>query len=307
MTLGATDGVLLVAHGTVDDLDDLPEFLTRIRHGRPATAELAAELRRRYEAVGGSPLLEITQAQASELAKALDAPVLVGMRLWRPSVEEAIFGASNLGLSRLVLLPLAPFSVHVYWKAALESLEKVRDQIGPSAPELVSVPAWGENATFVETHAARIAAVLAKPPEDTTDVVLTAHSLPMRAIQGGDSYADQVSACARAIGEKLGRPYKLAYQSQGADGGDWLGPDLQTTLKQCQALGKRDIVVSPFGFLADHIETLYDLDVEANSVARALGLTLRRLPAMNVEPGFIAALAQISRQALTSPVRSRAG
>ena len=122
MSLGAHDGVLLVAHGTVTDLDDLPEFVLKIRRGRPAPPGLIEELRRRYVAIGGSPLLEITRVQARALAKLLDLPVLVGMRLWHPTVEDVLRAIGGLGLRRLCVLPLAPFSVEVYWQAAQASL-----------------------------------------------------------------------------------------------------------------------------------------------------------------------------------------
>ena len=128
MSLGPHDGVLLVAHGTVTDLDDLPEFLAKIRRGRPAPPELVSEIRHRYQAIGGSPLLDITRAQAQALSRRLDAPVLVAMRLWRPTVEDALRGIAGLRLRRLCVLPLAPFSVQIYLQAAQASLEAVRGE-----------------------------------------------------------------------------------------------------------------------------------------------------------------------------------
>jgi ferrochelatase len=300
MSLGASDGVLLIAHGTIDDLDDLPEFLARIRHGRPASAELVNELRHRYEVVGGSPLLRVTHEQASALGKRLEAPVLVGMRLWRPSVEDALRGCAHLGLERVCVLPLAPFSVHVYWSAAEQSLESVRAELGERAPQLVSVPPWGSEPEYVAAHAAQIAPYLERRSEADTELILTAHSLPTRAILAGDPYQTEFEACAAAIGERLGRSHRIAYQSQGADGGDWIGPDLDSVLEACRVGGKRTVVLAPVGFLADHIETLYDLDIEAKVRADGLGLELVRVPALNVQPGFIEALAAIVRRSLSS-------
>jgi protoporphyrin/coproporphyrin ferrochelatase len=287
------DAVLLVAHGTVTDLDDLPEFLLRIRHGRPASAELVAELRRRYEAIGGSPLLDVTRAQAEALETELGLPVTVGMRLWSPTLEDAIRQARERGAQRLCVVPLAPYSVHVYAEAA----DRARAALGSGAPELVHVEAWGSAPELVAAHARAIASVLEQGSADAA-LVLTAHSLPERAISAGDPYADQVKASAEAIGAALGRAFRLAYQSQGADGGQWLGPDLGSTLEELARAGTREVVVAPFGFLADHVETLYDLDVEARARARALGLELRRVPALNRDPGFIAALAAVARRAL---------
>ncbi len=298
MRVGAADGVLLVAHGTVSDLDDLPAFLARIRHGRPAPPELLADLRRRYEVVGGSPLLEITRAQASALGRRLGLPVLVGMRLWNPSVEDALRGAAHLGIQRLVVLPLAPFSVSVYWQAAQRSLENVAAELGDRAPKLVSVPAWGEEPRFVEAHAD---AIFAHGGDDAErELLLSAHSLPLVAIRAGDRYQAEVEGCARAIGSRLSRPYRVVYQSQGADGGEWLGPDLHAVLRACQAEGKRSIVLAPFGFLADHVETLYDLDVEARGWAEELGLSLVRVPALNTDERFIMALANVAERALAN-------
>jgi ferrochelatase len=128
--------------------------------------------------------------------------------------------------------------------------------------------------------------------------VLTAHSLPRAAIRAGDRYQAEVEACARAIAERLGRPCELCYQSQGADGGEWLGPDLRQTFERLAHSGVRQITLSPVGFLADHVETLYDLDIEARAWAGALGLGFERVPALNTAPGLIDALASVAERAL---------
>lgn len=296
MPIGPHDGVLLVAHGTVTDLDDLPAFLQQIRRGRPAPPELVAEIRHRYERIGGSPLLDITRAQASALSKRLEVPVLVGMRLWRPTVEDVLRGIAGLRLRRLCVLPLAPFSVHVYWDAARASLEAVRAELGATAPELLPTEPWGTEPALVEGFAAAIRAVLSEDGKRTR-VVLTAHSLPTRAIREGDPYEAQFRACAQAVGERLGREPVVAFQSQGADGGDWLGPDLRAVLEQQKAAGVERVVLSPIGFPAEHVETLYDLDVEAAAWARELGLELVRVPALNDAPSLVAALEAVVRRA----------
>lgn len=287
------DAILLVAHGTVDDLSDLPAFLTRIRHGRPPSAELVQEVTRRYKAIGRSPLLDVTRAQGEALAGELGLRVLIGMRLWAPSVEDAVLEAAREGIGRLLVLPLAPFSVHVYQQAAERSVKELASR-GEQVPELVGVPPWGEEEAFVAAHAALIAA---HAPPDAT-LVLTAHSLPQRAIASGDPYDDLVRRTAHAIGQELGRSYQLAYQSQGADGGDWLGPDLKSALEALAADGHRKVAIAPFGFLTEHVETLYDLDVEACAWAKELGLELFRVPAIGAHPGLIQALAKVARRAL---------
>jgi protoporphyrin/coproporphyrin ferrochelatase len=293
MSCPSDAGVLLVAHGTVENLDDLPAFVARIRHGRPAPPGLVEELRHRYQAIGGSsPLLQTTRAQAQALAKRLEAPVLVGMRLWEPGVETALAGAAALGLNRLVVLALAPFSQHVYWDAAVKVAATVQTSIEllPSAP-------YAEEPAFVAAH---VEAIQQAASPDAA-VVLSAHSLPRVAIQRGDPYARLVEASAAAVAAGLGgRAVRLCYQSQGADGGDWLGPTVRETLTALAADGQREVVWAPFGFLADHVETLYDLDIEARAIAKELSLSLVRVPALNVHPGLTAALAAVAIRSISA-------
>ena len=302
----SSTGILLVAHGTVADLADLPAFVARIRHGRPPPPGLIDELRHRYEAIGGSPLLRVTAEQASALSARTGLPVIVGMRLWEPSVEDAFREAARRGLTRLVLVPLAPFSVEVYGAAAQRSLESVRAELAEATPELVACEAWGCEPAFIEAQCAALNAHLRVDSRDSA-VMLTAHSLPRAAIRAGDRYQAEVEACARAVAERLGRPCELAYQSQGADGGDWLGPDLRQTFERLVQAGIRQITLSPFGFLADHVETLFDLDIEARAWAGALGLGLERVPALNTAPGLIEALATVAMRALQPPAVSSPG
>jgi ferrochelatase len=291
MNFPADAGVLLVAHGTVQNLDDLGAFVARIRHGRPAPAGLVEELRRRYEAIGGSsPLLQTTREQAQALAKRLEAPVLVAMRLWEPGVEKALAGAAALGLSRLVLVALAPFSQHVYWDAAVKVAVNAKSSV-----ELVPSAAYADEPEFVAAHVD----LIERHGSTTAAVVLSAHSLPRVAIERGDPYARLVEAAARAVSARLGRPARLCYQSQGADGGEWLGPTVRETLTALAAEGHREIVWAPFGFLADHVETLYDLDVEAQAIAAELSLSLVRVPALNLHPGLTSALAAVAIRSIS--------
>jgi ferrochelatase len=291
MTFPADTGVLLVAHGTVENLDDLGEFVTRIRHGRPAPPAFLAELRQRYEAIGGSPLLQTTRAQAQALAQRLEVPVLVGMRLWDPSVEQALAGGSALGLRRLVLIALAPFSQHVYWSAALEAAQRAGSHI-----ELLRTDAWGEEPEFLAAQAE----LIERHAPPGAAVVLSAHSLPRVVIERGDPYARLVEASAAAITARLGRPTRLCYQSQGEGGGDWLGPSVRETLTTLAGEGQRSVAWAPVGFLAEHVETLYDLDIEARAIAAELGLELTRVPALDLHPGLIGALSAVAKRAVFS-------
>ena len=262
-----------------------------IRQGRAAPPGLVEELRKRYEAIGGSPLLHTTREQAQLLAKRLEAPVLVAMRLWEPGVEQALAGAASLGLRRLVVVALAPFSQHVYWQAAVKSAEAAGSNV-----ELLPSDAWGEEPDFFAPHAELIQS---HAPEGAA-LVLSAHSLPLVAIQRGDPYASLVEASARALGGALGRSARLCYQSQGADGGEWLGPGVRETLAALAAEGQRAVAWSPFGFIADHVETLYDLDIEARGLAEQQGLSLHRVPALNLHPGLTSALSAVVIRAVSS-------
>lgn len=290
--LSEGDAVLLVAHGTVSRSDDIPAFLLRIRGGRPVSDSLVAEVRRRYQRIGKSPLLDVTRAQAAALEQRLGVPVFVGMRLWDPSIESALEEAARRGIRRLVMIALAPFSVHVYWQA----LQRAREAVFSGTrvpPTLLRVDPWGTHPHFVRAHAELIATYV--PPD--VPLVLTAHSLPLVAIHNGDPYETQVRESAEAVAAALGRPYQLAFQSQGADGGDWLGPDLNTVLAGLSEDGETDVALAPFGFLAEHVETLYDLDVEAKDLAESLGLKLFRVPAIGLADGLIEALAELAENA----------
>lgn len=288
-------GVLLTAHGTVDVIEDMPAFVARIRHGRPAPPELVLDLQRRYREIGGSPLLAITRAQADALQQELGLPVFIGMRLWRPELREALGQALEQNVRRLCVLPLAPYSVPVYARAA----ERALAELGAPGLELVAVAPYGTSSGLIEAHARAIAPFLAGAGSDTTELILTAHSLPQSVIDGGDPYAELVSESARCIAHALGWPYQLAFQSQGADGGAWLGPDLKAVLAAARGRGRRRVVVAPVGFLCDHVETLYDLDIEARRWADDLSLEFARVPALNAAQPLIAALTTAVRDALS--------
>lgn len=291
--MATPQGALFVAHGTVSDLDEIPAFLARIRHGRPAPPELVAETRRRYELIGRSPLLEVTLEQAARVKSDVGVPVFVGMRLSDPSVESALEQAAGAGLDELVVVPLAPFSVHVYGAHAERVAQGLRER-GVAVPKLRLVSPWGTHEALVRAHAEAIRPHLTPG----TLLVLTAHSLPLSVIRSGDGYQAQVDASARAVGGALGADYELAYQSQGLDGGEWLGPSLLETLERARERGVTRVAVAPFGFLGEHVETLYDLDIEARAHAGRLGLELSRVPALGVAPGLIEALSDLVRRGL---------
>ncbi|MBN2191901.1 MAG: ferrochelatase [Polyangiaceae bacterium] len=286
--------VLVVAHGTVSSLDELPEFLTRIRHGRPTPAALVAEMRRRYQLVGASPLLEVTREQARLLGERMGKPVGVGMRFSPPAIEDALEELARMGANRVIVLPVAPFSVSLYFEAVLAAQRSRRSTAGL---ELVSVEPWGTAPELVRAHVEQIRAAAGFASAD--EIVLTAHSLPLSVIRGGDRYADEVAVAARAIASGLGREVTVAYQSQGSDG-EWLGPDLWRVLAAAAEAGRRRMLLAPMGFLSEHVETLYDLDVEARTWASDLGLSLWRVPALGTSSSLVAALAAVVERACTA-------
>lgn len=303
-----TDAVVLVAHGTVDALDDLPEFLKNIRRGHPAPPELLAEVRRRYEAIGGaSPLNAINRSLAVALGERLgDVPVRMCNRLFRPYPKEVLGELFDRGIRRACVIPLAQHSSGVYGAAMLEAAREV----GDGSMAIVAAPNWGRDAKLTEAFAKTVAEACAHVPagEATrTALVLTAHSLPVSVIQAGDPYetefrasAEAVASAARAHGAAFAE-LAVAFQSQGMSTGPggrpmaWLGPDLKTTLEGLAARGVRHVVIAPIGFLADHVEILYDLDIEARAWCEGLGMSLYRSASLNDRRELVDVLAGLAR------------
>ncbi|KYF69027.1 ferrochelatase [Sorangium cellulosum] len=294
-----TTAVLLSCHGTVERLDDLPAFLSNIRRGRPAPPELIDEVRRRFETIGGSPLLRITQAQADALAARLGLPVAISGRLWHPYPAEVLGALHAGGARRVVSLPLAPQSVDVYHAVVRDAAARL------DGMEVRCVPAWGLEPALIDAFVEVIDEALARFPEESranVAVILSAHSLPQRIIDGGDPYERQFRAMAAEVERRVaprGNPVLVAFQSQGMTGDAWLGPDLRSTFDRLAAGGAREALIAPIGFVADHVETLYDLDVEAHVLARDAGLArLERAPAVNTRRRFIDALEALVRREL---------
>lgn len=299
------DAVLLVAHGTVDELDDLPELLANIRRGHPASPELLAEVRRRYEAIGGrSPLNAINRELAQRLQNRLGKPVGFANRLFRPYPKDALKALADAGVKRVLVVPLAQHSAYVY----AEATKKAAVDAGLDLV-VESVSNWGQNPALTDAFARSITATLEQVPaseRDRTSVLFTAHSLPVSVIEAGDPYEDEVKKSAEAVAARVrelapGRfvDHVLAFQSQGMSSGPggrpmaWLGPDLKSRLEVLAARGRKEVVVAPIGFLADHVEILYDLDIEARSWADELGLVLRRAPSLDSSDGMVEALMSV--------------
>jgi ferrochelatase len=296
-----TTAVLLSCHGTVSRVEDIPAFLNNIRRGRPTPPELVEEIRHRFEHIGGSPLMAITAAQGRALAARLGIPVEVSGRLWHPYIKDVLQRLVEGGARTVISLPLAPQSVHVYNATVHEAAAAYPDiTIRPAPP-------WGMEAALVDSFIETIDEALAPVPAEEragVAVVLSAHSLPMRVLAAGDPYEVQFREMAGAVACRLqarGMTTRVAFQSQGASNEAWLGPDLPQTFAELAAAGAKDVLVAPIGFVADHVETLYDLDVEAPEMASKAGLgRFLRAPAVNDRPRFIDALEAVVRREMAA-------
>ncbi len=292
-----TTAVLLTCHGTVENIDDLPAFLANIRRGRPTPPAIVAEVTHRFQRIGGSPLMKTTAAQAEALGRRLGVPVRVAGRLWGPYPAEVVAGLVREGVTAIVSLPLAPQSVEVYHAP-------VREAVAAHAGlGLRCAPPWGLEPALVDAFVETIDEALARFPEAErrgVPVILSAHSLPRRIIEAGDGYEREFRAVAAVVGALVaarGNEVRVAFQSQGMDGGDWLGPDLPATFAALAEGGARAALVAPIGFLADHVETLYDLDVEAPALAAKAGIArFERAAALNVRARFVDALEAMARR-----------
>jgi ferrochelatase len=304
----ARTAVVLIAHGTVESLDELPEFLTNIRRGHAPPQDLVDEVRRRYAAIGGrSPLLEVTRDLARKLEAELGLPTRVAMRLFHPYPKDVLGPLVAEGIRRVVTLPLAQLSAGIY-AGAVGSAAK---DIDPSL-EVLSAKNWARQRELTVAFADSVAGALAMVPAgevERTAVVFTAHSLPKGIVQAGDPYerelrgsVDDIVAELRARGGPVPE-HVVAFQSQGIGTGvEWLGPDLRATLEDVARRGRRHVVVAPIGFLADHVEILYDLDIEARGWCEGeLGLIYHRSASLNAGAGLVRALAAVAREVLARP------
>jgi ferrochelatase len=299
-----SEAVLLVSHGTIDSLDDLTAFVTRVRRGHVPPPGLVVELRRHYEAIGGrSPLNEISAQIADKLQRVLRVRVAWASRLWKPAVRDVIQSLAREGVERVAMVPLAQHSAQIYAADARRAAEGV-------GLTIACAPNWGQSPALCAAFASRIAAALAVSPDlRRTTLVMSAHSLPRAVVDAGDPYEREMRAAAESIAgivnRRLGRAvhWTVAFQSQGAtdpaDGSvEWLGPDLKAALDDVEARGDRHVVVAPVGFLADHVEILYDLDIEARSVAAERGLSYARTPSLNADDDLVEAIAGVARPLL---------
>jgi protoporphyrin/coproporphyrin ferrochelatase len=277
-----------MAYGNPAGEADIAAYFTHIRGGRAPSPEALDELTQRYRAIGGSPLTGITRAQAAAVAERSGLPAYVGMKHARPFIADGVAEAKRAGIERLVGLPLAPHYARMSLGGYQRALAEAWDG------ELVFVPGFHAHPAFI--RAVRSVLLEALDESKPERLFFTAHSLPARIIAEGDGYEDQLLESCRLVACDVKVPeWEFAFQSASHTGEPWLGPDL---LEAIESSGARNVLVCPIGFVADHLEILYDLDVEAQAFARENGIRIARTASLNVRPDFIEALAQIVRDAL---------
>ena len=295
-------GVLLLAHGGPDSLEDIEPFLSNIRGGRPVPPKLVEEIRKRYRQIGGrSPLLEISRRQAGALERELNATgnrfrVYLGMRNWRPFIRETMEQIARDPVSQLLALCLAPQNSRLSVGLYFQRVQEAQREMGLEVP-IAFVESWHREPLLIEAFAETLrqaTAVCSGKEHGFPAIIFTAHSLPERVVANGDPYDSQVRETAAAVAERCGLDqWRFAYQSQGATAEPWLGPTVESVLEGLARDGCRQALVAPIGFVADHIEVLYDIDIAFQQFAQERGILLRRTESLNDSPTFIRALAAI--------------
>ncbi len=297
-------GVLVMAYGTPTTRDDVEAYYTRIRHGRAPTAELLADLTRRYDAIGGtSPLAQRTADQVAGVARVLEhvAPgrydVRFGSKYEPPLLETAATSFREDGFTKVIGLVLAPHSSSM---STDQYMARAGEALGDGV-EFIKIGAWWEFPGFLEIIALRVTDALATIPEErhaTTEVIFSAHSLPEKILDSGDTYPDQLRESARRAAELGGvQRWDIAWQSAGRTADSWIGPDILQVIRNKSEQGITDIVSCPIGFVSDHLEVLYDIDVEAQGVARDVHLNLVRTISLNDDLRFMTMLAGVVLEA----------
>ncbi|HEY3289534.1 MAG TPA: ferrochelatase [Anaerolineae bacterium] len=293
-------GVLVMAYGGPDKLKDVEPYLMDVRGGRPTSPAAVAEVRERYRVIGGrSPILERTQAQADAIQAALDPQrnvfrVYTGMRHWHPYINDVLADMAAAGINRAVGLVMAPhysrMSVGVYYR-------KIDEAHAPIA--IRPIEQWHLLPGYLDALAGAIQTALFRFPEQTrasVPIVFTAHSLPERILTWGDPYPAQLQATVAAINGRFGQnPHAFAYQSAAMTPEPWLGPDIAQVLTGLAESGQHEVLVAPIGFVCEHVEILYDIDVALQKQAHAAGMHLERIDMLNTAPAMIDGLAGLVR------------
>jgi ferrochelatase len=292
--------VLLIAHGSPERVEDIPAFLQNISRGRPMAEAVVREVQHRYSLIGNSPLTVITKAQAAGVERELGIPVYVGMRNWHPFIADTLQAMASHNVGHAVAICLAPHnsqtSVGLY-KQALST------QAIPFGVDFVEE--WHDDARLIAAFAAKLRAgwqdACAKEGR-AVPVLFTAHSVPKRTIVEGDPYEAQTRETAALVAQQVPEigDWRFAFQSQGMSGGEWLGPTVENTLVGLREQGHSAVLVQPIGFVCDHVEILFDVDILFRDFAGQRGMKLYRAESLNDSPAFVHAVAELARRRLNA-------
>ena len=305
-------GVVLMTYGSPPTLDDVPAYLRNVYGGREPSDEVVAEFRRRYALIGGSPLLRVTREQAAALQDELnrrhpDGPsftVVAGMRFFAPLIADVVPEVAQ-GADALVGVIMSPQYSPILMRGYITAMRDAVAALGRHDLNVAITEDWHMQPQFLQAVAERVREALdALPAErrDETPVLLSAHSMPLRVVAGEPDYIDNLKQTAAAIAGRAGVPpsqWRFCYQSAGHTPEEWLKPDFADLMPELAAEGKRDVLIAPVQFLADHLEILYDIEVGAREQAEEHGITFHRTESLNVAPLFIAALASVVEDTLT--------
>ncbi len=287
--------VLLLAHGSPDSVGDVPDFLLQVTRGRALPAEVVEEVKHRYGLIGRSPLTELTKRQGEMLASELGVPVYVGMRNWKPLIAEAVQKMAEDAVEHAVVICLAP-------QNSRTSVGLYRSALGPAADLPFSidfVESWHDHPFLIKAFAEKLThglAVARAENGSAVPVIFTAHSVPERTILEGDPYERQAKETAMLVATEASlarEDWRFAFQSQGMSGGPWLGPTVEETIVRLKSEGFTGVFVQPIGFLCDHVEVLFDIDIAFKKFSEAEGVRLWRAESLNESSLLKAALADI--------------
>jgi len=297
--------VLLLAHGTPDLIEEIPAYLANVTSGRPLPPAVVAEIQHRYSLIGRSPLTEITFQQSARIAQELGMPTYVGMRNWKPYIRDTVLQMAADGITHALAICLAPHnsrtSVGLYRRAVI-------GETGNAPFTVDFVPEWHSEPLLIRAFSEKLrdgwssACLEANAP---VPVLFTAHSVPVRTIEAGDDYERQTRETAQLVAAsvpEISGHWRFAFQSQGVSGGEWLGPTVESVIEELAAAGHKYLFVQPIGFVCDHVEVLYDVDIAFRGFAAAHGITLSRAESLNDSVLFARAVAQLARTRLAAAV-----
>jgi ferrochelatase len=293
-------GVLVMAYGGPNNLDEVEPYLLDVRGYRPTAPEIIHEVRERYKLIGGrSPILEQTQAQADALQAALDSKgpefkTFVGMRHWHPYLKDTLAKMTAAGIDRAIGLVMAPHYSRMSIGAYFKKIEEAQSPV-----KIARIERWHLLPGYLDAVAARVCAALERFPAEVREevpIIFSAHSLPQRILEWHDPYPDELRATVEAIMERIGpHTHEFAFQSAAISNEPWLGPEVGAALDRLAHEGQRHVLIAPIGFVVEHVEILYDIDIVCHRQAKALGLQLERIDMLDAAPPAISGLAQLVR------------